>query len=86
MSQVQVRENVFIKVSRRSLCDNCIADVCFYNHGQRVTRCERFTPAVVAFRRCARCGEVFEVMSNALALDQDLCQRCNQDLWTCIRV
>ena len=85
MGRVQVRDNVYIKLSRRSMCDNCSAELCIYNTGQRVTECDRFTPALVAFKRCTCCGEVFEVTSNWQALDYDRCGRCNQHERACVR-
>ncbi len=78
MGRVKVGEHLWMKVSRRSLCDNCSAELCVYNKGTRVDQCDRFTPAMVAFKKCADCGSVYEVTSNFRALDYDLCPRCNE--------
>ena len=86
MGRVQVRDNVFITISRRSLCDNCSVELCVYNTGQIVTECEWFTPLIVAFKQCECCGEYFEVMSNWRSLDYSRCARCNQHDQACIRV
>jgi Zn finger protein HypA/HybF involved in hydrogenase expression len=77
MGRVQISKHITIKVSRRSLCDNCTAELCVYNHGSRVERCDRFTPVIVAFKKCHECGEMFEVTSNFRSLDYELCPRCN---------
>jgi len=77
MGRVQVGEHLWIKVNRRSLCDNCSAELCVYNPGTRVEKCDRFTPLMVAFKKCRECGEVYEVTSNFQAIDYDLCPRCN---------
>jgi Zn finger protein HypA/HybF involved in hydrogenase expression len=66
-----------MKVSRRSMCDNCSAELCIYNKGTRVDECDRFTPTLMAFKKCQDCGAVYEVTSNFRALDYDLCPRCN---------
>jgi DNA-directed RNA polymerase subunit RPC12/RpoP len=66
-----------MKVSRRSLCDNCSAELCVYNQGERVDKCDRYTPALMAFKKCLDCGEIYEVTSNFRALDYDRCPRCN---------
>ena len=86
MGRVQVRDNVYMKLSRRSMCDNCSAELCVYNTGKRVTECDRFTPALTAFKQCACCGAVFEVSSNSQALDYDRCAECNRHDWLCARV
>ena len=85
MGRVQVRDNVYMKLSRRSMCDNCSAELCIYNTGQRVIECDRFTPPLMAFKRCACCGEVFEISSNWQALDYDRCARCNHHTKACVR-
>ena len=79
MGRVKIGEHVWMKLSRRSLCDNCSAELCIYNHGERVDHCERFTPVLVAFKKCEACGAVYEVASNYRALNYDLCPRCNAD-------
>lgn len=78
MGKVKVGEHLWINVSRRSLCDNCSAEICVYNKGGRVTECDKFTPVLTAFKKCRCCGGVFEVTSNFRALDYDLCRRCNE--------
>jgi len=85
MGRVQVRENVWLKLSRRSMCDNCSAELCVYNPGTRVMECDRFSPALTAFKQCSCCGEVFEVASNFRALDYERCPRCNEPEHICAR-
>lgn len=85
MGRVELRENVYIKLSRRSMCDNCAAELCVYNTGGRVTKCDRFIPALAAFKRCACCGDVFEVSSNFQSLDYDRCAKCNGHDLPCVR-
>ncbi|HHT74838.1 MAG: hypothetical protein ACOX80_02405 [Methanomassiliicoccaceae archaeon] len=85
MGCVQVRENVYIRLSRRSMCDNCSAELCVYNKGQRVTECDRFTPAIVAFKKCVCCGDIFEVSANFQAIDYDRCMKCNGHDELCVR-
>jgi len=70
-----------MNVSRRSLCDNCVVDVCLRRDGSRGGECPGFRPAFMAFKRCAGCGEVFEVASNFRALDPDMCPRCDRSRW-----
>lgn len=41
--------------------------------------CDRFHPVFVAFKKCSRCGHVFDVFSNIRSLDQELCPSCNQE-------
>jgi hypothetical protein len=77
MGRVKIGEHLWINLSRRSLCDNCSVRLCTYNHGERILHCDKFTPALVAFKRCSECGEVFEVTANFCALDYDLCPKCN---------
>ncbi|WP_147654421.1 hypothetical protein [Methanomassiliicoccus luminyensis] len=78
MAKVKVGEHRWMNISRRSLCDNCTAELCVYNKGGRVTECDKFTPILMAFKKCECCGEVFEVSSNFRALDYSLCQKCNE--------
>lgn len=78
--RVKVSEFRTVNVSRRSLCDNCVADICFKREEykqKRVLRCDMFRSPFVAFKRCVECGDVFEVFSNFDAIDYDRCQRCN---------
>ncbi len=78
MGRVQVGEHIWIRLSRRSLCDNCTAELCVYNTGERVTQCDRFTPRIMAFKRCSECGRMFEVNENFRGLDYGLCPVCNR--------
>lgn len=79
MGRVKVGEHLWMNLSRRSLCDNCSADLCVYEHGEIVEECDHFTPALIAFKRCKRCGSIYEVTSNFRALDYDLCPECNAE-------
>jgi len=42
-------------------------------------RCDHFIPLIVAFKKCKRCGSIYEVVSNFRALDYDLCPECNAE-------
>ena len=77
MGRVKVGDHLWINISRRSQCDNCIYEVCSLNHGGRITDCPFYVPIMMAFKRCARCGRVFEVSSNFRGLDYDICPECN---------
>lgn len=79
MGRVKIGEHLWMNLSRRSLCDNCSADLCVYEHGEIVEKCDHFTPALIAFKRCKRCGSIYEVASNFRALDYDLCPECNAE-------
>jgi len=76
LTKVKVGRHVWVDVSRRTLCDNCSAQVCPFA-GERRLECEYYTPNYVAFKKCASCGGVFEVFSSIGLLDYDLCPRCN---------
>ena len=77
MTRVRVGKHLFLNVSRRSLCDSCVADVCVREPGSRVLECHDYRTAFLVFKRCAQCGELFEVHHNLSALDPELCPRCN---------
>jgi hypothetical protein len=77
LTRVRVGEHLLFSYSRRSLCDNCIADVCMINRTGRVFECEHYKSRFIVFKRCDCCGELFEVHSNIRSLDPDLCPRCN---------
>jgi hypothetical protein len=79
MGRIQVGEHIWLKVSRRSLCDDCSAELCAYNHGERVESCDHFTPSLMAFKRCEGCEAVYEVHENFHSLNYDLCPRCNKE-------
>ncbi len=86
MTVVKVGEHRYVNVKRRSLCDNCIADVCFKrdeHKGRRVVECELFRPQFVAFKKCTECSCVYEVFSNFNALDFDRCPACNDRMKRC---
>jgi len=79
--KVQVGEHRWVEVKRRSLCDNCLADICLRREelkSVRITECDLFKPRFIAFKRCRSCGSVFEVYSNFQSLDYDICQECNR--------
>jgi hypothetical protein len=80
MGRVKVGEHIWVNLSRRSICDNCSARLCVYDRGERTESCEHFTPIMMAFKKCERCGAIFEVSSNFRALDYDLCPRCNSEM------
>lgn len=70
-------KHILINLSRRSLCDTCVADVCTRDTSGRVLECEDYRPPFMVLRRCTYCGEFFEVHQNIRALDQALCPHCN---------
>jgi hypothetical protein len=77
MTRVKIGEHILLNLSRRSLCDNCIADICLKDRSRRILECEDYRPPFLVLRRCAYCGELFDVFRNIRALDQDLCPYCN---------
>ena len=77
MTRVRVGAHVLLNLSRRSLCDNCIADVCAVETIGRVLECEHYRAPFLAFRRCEACGEIYEVHTNIKGLDPELCPLCN---------
>ena len=78
MTKVRIGKNRWFNVNRRSLCDNCSIILCDQDRGVRIMSCERFRPVFTAFKKCPRCGAIFEVYSNIGSLDQDLCPSCNR--------
>ncbi|NLK25140.1 MAG: hypothetical protein GX307_00995 [Euryarchaeota archaeon] len=83
MGRVKVGEHLWINLSRRSICDNCTAELCVFNDRVRMGECERFTPLLMAFKKCSCCGQMFEVSSNFQALDYDRCSKCNEHTTAC---
>ncbi len=77
MTRVKVGKHVWVNVSRRSLCDNCLFDLCPLS-SERRRECEHYRPIYVAFKKCRLCGEIFEVFSNINSLDHKLCPECNK--------
>lgn len=81
MTKVMIGEHRWVNVSRRCLCDNCIADVCFRkdgSHKTRIERCDLFRSPFVAFKKCVDCGSIYDLFSNLASLDFDKCPQCNQ--------
>lgn len=77
MTRVKVGKHLMVNLSRRSLCDSCVADVCAKDTSLRVFECELYQSSFLIFKRCACCEELFEVHHNIRALDPELCPRCN---------
>ncbi|HUL38818.1 MAG TPA: hypothetical protein VLU38_00865 [Methanomassiliicoccales archaeon] len=77
MTRVRVGKHLFLNVSRRSLCDSCVADVCVRDRAGRILECQDYQAVFLVFKRCSRCGELFEVHHNLCALDPELCPSCN---------
>jgi hypothetical protein len=77
VTRVKVGKHLLLNVSRRSLCDSCVADLCVNKPTSRVFECEEYRAVFLVFKRCSRCGELFEVHHNMHALDPDLCPNCN---------
>ncbi len=80
MGHVQVGDHVWVRVSRRSLCDNCSADLCLFNDGRRITECRLYRPTFSAFKKCQSCGGVFDVSTNVRGLNYELCPKCNSSI------
>ncbi len=78
MTRVQISEHVWVNISRRSLCDNCVADVCLKRTENGTEHCELFRSAYIAFKKCSQCGEIYELFSNFRSLDYDMCPICNE--------
>jgi hypothetical protein len=80
LTRVQISEHVWVNISRRNLCDNCVADVCFRRTKDNIEQCELFKSAYIAFKKCTQCGEIYELFSNFKALDYDMCPTCNEKM------
>lgn len=80
MTRVRVGEHLIINLSRRSLCDNCAADLCMIQKTERVVQCEDFRSPFIVLRKCRSCGQIFDVFSNINSLDFSLCPKCSDDL------
>lgn len=64
-------------MSRRTLCDNCVADVCLVQNADRVVECKSFESPFVALRECDNCGRVYDVFSSFGSAECDVCPDCN---------
>lgn len=82
LTRVQISEHVWVNISRRNLCDNCVADVCLKRTEDNIEQCDLFRSAYIAFKRCSQCGEVYELFSNFKSLDYDMCPVCNEKMKT----
>ena len=78
MTRVQISEHVWVNISRRSLCDNCVADVCLKRTDEHIEQCKLFKSTYIAFKKCNQCGEIYELFSNFKSLDYDMCPLCNE--------
>ncbi len=78
MTRVRVGTHILLNLSRRTLCDNCIADVCVVEKSERVLECEHYRSPFLAFKRCEICGELYEVHTNLKGLNAEFCPLCNQ--------
>jgi hypothetical protein len=79
MTRVRVGEHILLNLSRRSLCDNCLADICVVERSERVMECEHYRSPFLAFKRGEICGELFEVHTNLKGLNSDFCPVCNEE-------
>ena len=79
MTRVRVGEHILLNLSRRSLCDNCLADICVVERSGRVMECEHYRSPFLAFKRCQICGELYEVHTNLKGLNSDFCPGCNEN-------
>jgi hypothetical protein len=77
VTRVQVSKHVLVNVRRRSLCDNCLEVDCIDARRNRVTECTGHVAPFFAFKKCPRCGRVYEIFSNIASLDYDICPECN---------
>ncbi len=80
MTRVQISEHVWVNISRRNLCDNCVADVCLKRTGENIEQCALFKSAYIAFKKCNHCGEIYELFSSFKSLDYDMCPVCNEKM------
>jgi hypothetical protein len=80
LTKVQISEHVWVNISRRNLCDNCVADVCMKRNGDNIEQCDLFKSAYIAFKKCSECGEIYELFSNFKSLNYDLCPICNEKM------
>jgi hypothetical protein len=76
--KVRVGNHRIVNLSKRSLCDNCVAEVCAVQTPGRVEHCSHFASPFLAFRKCPGCGRVYEVFANFNALDLESCPECNR--------
>ncbi|HVO77885.1 MAG TPA: hypothetical protein VMS79_03345 [Methanomassiliicoccales archaeon] len=77
MTRVQVSKHVLVNVRRRSLCDNCLEVGCVDPRNHRVIHCEGHVAPFFVFKKCPRCGKVYEIFSDIASLDYDICPECN---------
>jgi len=80
MTRIKVGEHLVINLSRRSLCDNCAADVCLVERSERVVQCENYRSPFIVLRKCRSCGQIFDVCSSINSLDFEVCPACNEIL------
>jgi hypothetical protein len=78
LTRVQISEHVWVNISRRSLCDNCVADVCLKRTEESIEQCDLFKSSYIAFKRCSQCGEIYELFSNFKSLNYEMCPICNE--------
>jgi hypothetical protein len=78
MTRVRVGAHILLNLSRRSLCDNCIADICMIKTSERVLECEHYRSRFLAFKCCESCGQLYEVHTNIKGLNPELCPICNE--------
>jgi len=74
-----IGKHLLLNMSRRSLCDNCIAEVCMKERQGRVLECAHYKVPFLAFKKCNRCGKVYEVYSNLRRLNYEICSSCNDE-------
>jgi len=68
---------MLVNVRRRSLCDNCLEVDCVDMRRNRVTECDSLVAPFLVFKKCPRCGQVYELFSNITSVDYDVCPECN---------
>ena len=81
MTKVRIGEHRWVNVSRRSLCDNCRADICFKRLemiDDRIQRCDMFRSSFLVIKKCVECGALYELFSNLGSPDFEKCPVCNE--------
>ncbi len=64
-------------ISWRSLCDNCVADVCLKRTEESIEQCDLFKSSTLRSRDAAS-AETNELFSNFKSLNYEMCPICNE--------
>jgi hypothetical protein len=71
-------EKRFMRISRRSLCDECTDQGVCISLQSRRTECERFRPKEIVFNDCRACGRAYEVHESMRNDFLDECPECGE--------